>query len=457
LNISIKISWLCALWLIVFSHSLSLAQEYAITDISISGNNKTKDVIILRELVFSVNDIIEEEALGKLIAESKSNLLLTGLFNIVNIAYTTNESDVYLRIDVQERWYLWVYPIFEFADRNFDTYFYNQEWNRVNYGLSFEKHNFRGRNELLHFKIRRGYKEQYSIYYYMPYLDLKKKHGLWFGLDFFRQKETAYEIENYLYNYLGADDHIFQYGFAQAGYQYRMSKNLWLKSRVSYQNLNISDILFNQNPEYLTGKLNTETYSVAFKLQYDKSDNIVYPINGVKTFFMLQYTGLLNNEAEQILNIKANLQFHKQYANRQYFSIESEMNYLDAGHGNIAFPLYSPLGFDQYLRGFDNFVFHPNLYAIIKTNIKYEIIPYTEKILPVISLPQFNEFHYRSFIYAFLDFGYVSGFGTAIGTGIGLDVVFYYDRVLSAYIAWNNLNKKIGIFVQYKTPLIKQF
>ncbi|HRW21064.1 MAG TPA: POTRA domain-containing protein [Bacteroidales bacterium] len=452
----IKIVFIAILWFSFLGNTTVLAQ-LKVEVINISGNYKTKKNIILRELKFAENDVIEESNIKKLIEDSKRNLLLTGLFNIVEIECKNNGTALKFDVIVQERWYLWLYPILEVADRNFDTYFFNKQWDRINYGLSLEKHNFRGRNELLHIKIRLGYKEQYSIYYNIPYVDLNKKHGLWFGIDYFRQKEMAYNIENYLYNYFNSDNYIYQNGFAQAGYQYRISYNLWIKARFSFNSFNVSDTILSLNPAYLENSPDLIAGTFALKLQFDNSDNKVYPVKGIKSYILIEQTQGFDKDFKQLLNIRYNFQIHNQYAYRQFFSLESEINYLDAGYDKIPFPLYQPLGYEQYLRGFDNYVFNPDLYAFVKTSIKYEFLPYKETTLPLISLTQFNKFHYRGFISAFLDFGYISEYGNALSAGLGMDIVFYYDRVFSTYIAWNNLNKKIGIFVQYKTPLIKQF
>ena len=85
----IKIVFIAILWFSFLGNTTVLAQ-LKVEVINISGNYKTKKNIILRELKFAENDVIEESNIKKLIEDSKRNLLLTGLFNIVEIECKNN-------------------------------------------------------------------------------------------------------------------------------------------------------------------------------------------------------------------------------------------------------------------------------------------------------------------------------------------------------------------------------
>jgi outer membrane protein assembly factor BamA len=445
--------------ILILLGSITISAQQVINAINIEGNFRTQEYIILRELKFEEGDTTSQQELTTLLNESKNNLLLTALFNMVNFTVTPhNTTEIDIKITVQERWYFWIYPIFEFADRNFDTYFFNKQWNRINYGLSFEKHNFRGRNELLNLKIRLGYKQQYSFYYFVPYIDRNKNHGMWIGYDHFNQKEMAYNIENYQYNYINnTSTNIYFHNQAQAGYQYRITSNFWIKNRFSYNQHKANDTILHLNPLFFANADKLNFLSFATKLLFDNTDNRTYPLHGIRTSFCVEKMGIVNFDNTNILNITANIQYYKEYIPRNYFNIETEINYSKSFQNVIPFPLYRPLGFEQYLRGFDNMVFSTEFYALLKTSLKYEIVPYNETVLPIIPWDQFNKFHYRILMYAFADMAYLRDYNPCISAGLGIDFVTYYDRVLSTYLAWNNINKKIGIFVQYKTPLVKQF
>ena len=103
-------------------------------------------------------------------------------FNFVDFTPIIKKSEVDI-LKVTERWYVWPYPIFEISERNFNVFWDSlrhsnfQDFSRLNYGVFLNWYNFRGRNELLKIKYRKGYKEHYLFEYDIPYLN-QEKHGV---------------------------------------------------------------------------------------------------------------------------------------------------------------------------------------------------------------------------------------------------------------------------------------
>ena len=132
------------------------------------------------------------------IEESTNNLRNLELFNFVVISKTKQSNSVNIRIDITEKWYFWPYPIFEISDRNFNTWWNEfsannySDFSRLNYGIFFNWENFRGRNELLQFKIRRGFKEHYLFSYQIPYFNKNKTIGLNTNVQLFRRNANPY-------------------------------------------------------------------------------------------------------------------------------------------------------------------------------------------------------------------------------------------------------------------------
>ncbi|MBQ4010216.1 MAG: hypothetical protein II604_05905 [Bacteroidales bacterium] len=124
-----------------------MAQEryFRVADISISGNEKTKPQTILREFRYSVGDSIPDSSLDKEIQNFTDNLRRLMLFN--NVEVSCNDADstgaIAVGVNVTERWYYWVYPILEIADRNLTSYFYYKDFKKINYGVAFDWLNFR--------------------------------------------------------------------------------------------------------------------------------------------------------------------------------------------------------------------------------------------------------------------------------------------------------------------------
>ncbi|HNC34753.1 MAG TPA: POTRA domain-containing protein, partial [Bacteroidia bacterium] len=90
-----------------------------VRQIVVTGNKVTRYSVIQRELAFSQGQTMKVAELDEKITKSRENLLNISLFNFVNINKQLIGNDVYVIIDVVERWYIFPVPIFEVVDRNF--------------------------------------------------------------------------------------------------------------------------------------------------------------------------------------------------------------------------------------------------------------------------------------------------------------------------------------------------
>ncbi|HMC96293.1 MAG TPA: POTRA domain-containing protein, partial [Flavobacteriales bacterium] len=113
--------------------------------VTITGNTKTRDRIILRELIVHEGDSLSSTALYDKLERSRQNLMNTALFNTVSVQplYLAPGAAM-VEVTVNERWYIWPALIFDLADPNFNTWWLTKDFSRVNYGLYLYKYNFRG-------------------------------------------------------------------------------------------------------------------------------------------------------------------------------------------------------------------------------------------------------------------------------------------------------------------------
>ena len=192
------------LFIIYSVSAITYSQDIiTVSEININGNKITQENIILREIVFAKNNSFSISELESKIKESKYNLINLKLFNFVEIDYVLTDSKAKVTINLTERWYIWPYPIFEISERNFNSWWEEfktskyADFSRLNYGLFLNWNNFRGKNEMVQLKIRRGFKEHYLLSYQMPYLNKNKTFGLNTNLQLFRRKKTFYQtIDN---------------------------------------------------------------------------------------------------------------------------------------------------------------------------------------------------------------------------------------------------------------------
>lgn len=81
---------------------------------------------------------------------------------------------------MQEAWYIFPVPIFEWIDRNFNVWWVEQhrDLDRINLGIDFTHINLAGRRDRLNFQAKYGYVRQYGLKYAFPYLNKAKTLGL---------------------------------------------------------------------------------------------------------------------------------------------------------------------------------------------------------------------------------------------------------------------------------------
>jgi len=445
-----------------------IPQTFIIIDsIKITGNKTTKEHIILRELVLKKNDTIITNDFEKKIERSISNLNNTSLFNLVAIDTISTTRGHVLLINVIERWYFWPFPYFELIERNFNTWWETKDLNKINYGLYFVKENFRGRREDIRFTFKRGFEEDYSISYNIPYINKKQTLGMGFMVGLRRNKEVAYNV---LYNklaYFRVNDFYIRENF-QSTLQFSYRENfhqthqLWL----SFNKLSFADTLIKQNDFFSKNGINTNTFfSINYFFKNDHRDIKAYPLKGYYFDFDINKhgLGLLANENTNIFYIRSTYRRYYQLKERLFYALGNKIKY--SNYDFQPFFLKKGLGFgNDYIRGYEYYVVDGISYWVFKNNIKYCLIKPTFKRIKFIKSEKFNAIHYAAYINLFFDTGYALDFAQAahpsnnlsnsllFGYGAGLDVVTYYDKVLRIEYSFNKMLEK-GIFFNFVAPI----
>ena len=169
----------------LYSQQPGSANVFTIREIAISGNRKTKESVILRELPFKSGEIYSLSELVKEFETGRKRLLSTALFHEVVVALKGFEgNNIDILVAVKERWYLFPVPYIKFVDRNINQWIVEQnaKLDRVNYGLKVLYNNATGRNDKLNLYLINGYTKQISLSYDRPYIDKKMKWGINIGI-----------------------------------------------------------------------------------------------------------------------------------------------------------------------------------------------------------------------------------------------------------------------------------
>ena len=143
-----------------------IAQDslFTITSLNVSGNQRTKDFVILREVPMSIGQKLDTIEFNKLSEEAVRNITNTALTNFVEITYDKVDSNsIAVNIKVLERWYIWPNLIFELKETNFNSWWENKDFERINYGFSIDDLNFRGRREKLSIRFQNGWTRKIGI------------------------------------------------------------------------------------------------------------------------------------------------------------------------------------------------------------------------------------------------------------------------------------------------------
>ena len=447
----------------LFCYCIVFPQNHiTINDILINGNIITKSEIIQRELSFNKGGSYNLDVLDAKIKESTENLQNLELFNFINIERNHNN----ILITVIERWYFWPYPIFEISERNFNTWWNEfkgnnySDFSRLNYGIFFNWENFRGRNELLQFKIRRGFKEHYLFSYQIPYFNKNKTIGINTNLQLFRRKKTYYQTTNNQLDYFeNNDDYTSKDYRINFELLYRKGVHKKHKLKFYYFNSFVSDTIINMNPNYLNNNQNSGSYfKTTYQFTNEHRDYIVYPLHG----YLLElesskyFEGIspvkhweLESRIEKYLEPKDRLFLGSSFAVK--LSSEDDLPYF-AQEG---------FGFEDYVRGYEYYVVDGQQSWLSKTALKYAVVEKTTFEIPYVKMRQFKKSHYSIYLGIFSDMGYIydklnkntNPIESKLlwGKGISLDYVTYYDKLLRIEYSINHLGEK-GVFLHFSNP-----
>jgi hypothetical protein len=136
---------------------------FAVKEIKISGNQKTRDNIILRELSFKEGEDYTLPDLVEKFNETKKQLMNSGMFQDVVVSLNSLQGyDATVNVAVKERWYVFPQPFLRVVDQNVQDWVKNQDMNlsRVNYGFRIMHRNFTGRNDRLYANFTNGYTQE---------------------------------------------------------------------------------------------------------------------------------------------------------------------------------------------------------------------------------------------------------------------------------------------------------
>ena len=447
-------------------------RKIIIAYIGIDGNYVTKTSVILRELNFKKGDTILAAKWGSIALRSKDNVMNTGLFNFVDIDTLTSplgETNVIIR--VVEQWYIWPYPEFQIEERNFNVW-WNQDHRslqKVDYGIFLSDNNTTGNKEILRLKLQLGYTEQLGLSYTIPYITKNQDFGIQFNVSYSQNKEVAYTSIGNILTFLSTPNATLQEQLTSAiDLTYRQGLYNIHYLELNFASCHINDTLLKVTTNYLPFNLNsTAFFGAKYYFKRDLRDYVLYPLHGYFFDFSLNDYGLMlalpQQRAFNITYLQSSLHKYGKISNKFFYSAEAEGKVSQ--NGGEPYYLQRGLGYgNDFARGYEYYVVDGNNYALLKGEIKYQLLNIPLINLPTQRLPflrqrQFNKTNFSLYLTAFSDWGYVGNADPNVvdnilantplwGKGVGIDMVTYYGIVLRAEYSFNQLNQS-GFFLHF--------
>jgi hypothetical protein len=440
-----------------------------VSEIKIEGNFVTNKKIIFRELAFKLNESISRDEIEYLRKTSINNLTKASLFNFVEIE-TIEQEIGFLTVIVRltERWYIWPNLYLNHTNRNFSEWWRTKDLSRLEYGIGLKIFNFRGMNETLALNYRLGNFTKYELEYKGIFLDKAERNSLSFLASWSSKKVLPYIIESDKQVVLKENYNLFESIIFTAKYKYRKGYFNSHNFEFGYTENRIADTICSLNPYYAGLDNHKQKYfNLKYEFKSDNRDSHIYPKTGYLLIAGVDKKGLFLLHGEyNSLDIYGQYYTYHKIAKRLY--VASGIWFSSVFAEDYVFYSETGLGYLQYVRGYEYYAVNGNNAFVFKNLLKFEILPrkvINLKIWPIRKLYQFNKIPIEIYSNLFFDAGYVHDkYGNyktynnnlvdklMYGTGVGLDFVTYYDKVLRFDYSFNALGES-GLFIHWKAAI----
>jgi outer membrane protein assembly factor BamA len=430
-------------------------------DIIISGNKKTKNAIVLREIPFKTGEHYSLDVLVKKFETARRQLTNTALFNSVIVAAKTIEGNrINVMVELKERWYLFPVPYFKPVDRNLNQWLVEQKGSlsRVNYGAKLSYNNVTGRNDKLRVGIINGYTKQLSFSYDRLYIDRKLKWGMKFAFATGKNREINYNTINDKQVFL-KDENSFVRNFTNASAE--LSYRRAIKTRhtvgISYVNEEIKDTIVTLNPSFFKSGRNRISYpGIYYSMTWLNLDYNPYPTKGYAAQLYVGKSGLNNIINLWQLHVKGLAVWP--LSAKTFFSLNV--------YGGIKLPFRQPyinqrfLGYgDAFVQGFEYYVIDGLAGGYMKTTLSRQLLNFNIKVPPRKKSKEAVKIPFRVFGKIYGNTGYVHNPYPGENSlsnrmlysgGFGIDIVTFYDVTFKLEWTFNSLGQN-GLFLHRKT------
>ena len=455
------------LWLIlVIAPCLFYAQmdNVYIDSISIKGNKKTRESVILREMLARPGDTVSLASLSHIMDRSEELIMNTGLFNRAEISFKSWEGStnkIQLLVTVEEAWYVYPVPVFELADRNFNVWWVEQERSlqRLNFGMEFAHLNFTGKRDRLKVTAKYGYTRKYALSYSVPFINRSQTLGLSAEFSFLRNREINYAtLGNKQEFYRDSDNFLYQRFNSDLALSYRPRIRASHDFIAGYRQNRVDEFIVQEkNPDFfLDGRSLQRYFLLAYRFSFENRDVRPYPWRGSYFQALLEKDGLGIFNDRNALTLWANYRRYLPFGNRWSLGLEANTKYSFI-RGRQPYNDNRAMGFgNRYLHGYEYYIMDGLDMGMARSALRFHLWEWGMDFGKVVPIPAFRSMPVRFCLSLNNDLGYVhdpytghsNGLSNRLlwGGGLGLDIILYYDKVIQIEYSFNDLMEN-GLFL----------
>ena len=432
---------------------------FTIRKIYVTGNKKTKENIVLRELPFKegqkyrLQDLVDRFELGRRL------LMNTALFHEAVIALKSFEADkIDISVEVSERWYIFPLPYLVPVDRNLNQWLFEQnaDFSRTNYGVKILHNNITGRNDKLHLWLVTGYTKHISFDYERPFIDKQMKWGARIFSSIGKMREINYGTLNNKQQFLKSNTYLYSFSKSGIEISYRNAIRVQHKVGINYLTEKVRDTVIAMNPSYFPGDRKSLGYpEFYYTYKYSDLDYNPYPTKGYAGEFSIYKKGINKRINLWQLSAMASGNWHispKTFFNTTVF-------------GSIKVPFKQPytnqqlLGYNEiFMQGYEYYVVDGVAGTYLKASLTRKLFS-TNIRFPQTRFVENKKMPITLFARVFGNAGYVYHPNPGenllsnrllTSAGIGLDILTFYDFTLKLEWTFNQLGQN-GLFLHPKS------
>lgn len=438
--------------------------KYLITEVRYAGLERTKTVTIEREMLIRSGESYNSPELEALRVKCLGQIKNLNLFNHIDIRFE-NASDsvsshLVCHVEVIEKWYIWPIPFVEFADRNFNQWWqFDLDPGRTNFGLYLFNYNVRGRNQTVKLSLVTGYTQNLGLSYTVPFTSWNNKVGYYLETHYVTNNEVWYATSDNKLQFLKDPDRVLISRFLNSGSLfYRLSAFNTVYLSGGYSRIQVKDTVVSEqrNPYFLAdGNTRQDQYAAALSITREARDNRLFPWKG--HYLSLSASSMLINNTKTVLHyLGGKAAIYHPFAEK--WAVAGAMSFKVTSLKKAPYYNFKSFGYYDYVRGYENYVVEGQHFGLFKSGLRYALFNEKEKFVKQIPFRQYRNVPVSVILDAFIDAGYVVNNSRVMensfqnkwlyGTGIGLNMAFYFDKVFRFELTRNHLGQ-YGVFIHF--------